>query len=91
MNRRKLRDAASDTSHAVRLKDHVGSLNAKSALTVGDLCHWCFPEQQSTCPFHTGFDIRARIKANGFDFYAINCNPYGLPINRPQPFNCPLS
>jgi len=32
-----------------------------------------------------GFDVRARIKADGFDFYAINCKPYGLPINRPHP------
>ena len=34
-----------------------------------------------------GFDVRARIKADGFNFYAINCKPYGLPINMPHPFN----
>jgi len=31
-------------SHAIRLKDHVGSFNAKSALTIGDLYHLMFPE-----------------------------------------------
>jgi len=36
-------------------------------------------------------DIRAGIKADGFDFYAINCKPYGLPINRPQFLNSLLS
>ena len=81
----------SEASHAIRLNDLVGSFNVKSALMVGNLCHWCFPERQSMCPLHTGFDIRARIKADGFDFYAINCEPYGLPINRPQPLNSPLS
>jgi len=91
VNGRELRDADSEASHAICLKDLVGSLNAKSALMVGDLYHWCFPERQSTCSLHTGFDIRAGIKANGFDFYAINCEPYSLPINRPQPLKSPLS
>ena len=31
------------------------------------------------------------FKADGFDFYAINYKPYGLPINRPQSLNSPLS
>ena len=31
------------------------------------------------------------FKADGFDFYAINYKSYGLPINRPQPINSPLS
>ena len=39
----------------------------------------------------TRFDVRAEIKADGFNFYANNCKPYGLPINRPQPLNSPLS
>ena len=30
------------------------------------------------------------FKTYGFDFYAINYRPYGLPINRPQPLNSPL-
>ena len=37
------------------------------------------------------FDVRAGIKADGFDFYAIKYKPYGLPINRPHPLNSPLS
>ena len=37
------------------------------------------------------FNVRAGIKADGFDFYAIKCKPYGLPINRPHPLNSPLS
>ena len=37
------------------------------------------------------FDIRVGIKADGFDFYAINCKSYGLPINCPQSLNSPLS
>ena len=37
-------DATSQTSHATRLKDLVGSLNAKSALTIGDLCASMFPK-----------------------------------------------
>ena len=37
-----------------------------------------------------GFDIRARIKADGSDYCAINYRPYGLPINRPHPLICPL-
>jgi len=40
----KLWDAASKASHAIRLKGLIGSFNAKSALTAGDLCHQCFPE-----------------------------------------------
>jgi len=44
VNRRELQDAASKASDAIRLKDLVGSFNAKSALTVGDLCHLMFPE-----------------------------------------------
>ena len=36
-------------------------------------------------------DVRAGIKADSFDFYAINCKPYGLPINSPQPLNSLLS
>ena len=91
VNGRELRNADSEASHAIHLKDLVGSFNAKSALIVGDLFHWCFPEQQSMCPLYTGFEIRAGIKADGFDFYAINCEPYGLPINRPQSLNSPLS
>jgi len=85
VNRRELRDAASKASHAILLKDHVGSFNAKSALTVGDLCYWCFPERRSTYQLRIGFDVRAGIKADGFDCYAINYKPYGLHINRPQP------
>ena len=38
-----------------------------------------------------GFDVRAGIKADGSNFYAINCKPHGLPINRPQSVNSPLS
>ena len=30
------------------------------------------------------------FKADGFDFYAINYKPYGLPINMPHPLNSPL-
>jgi len=30
------------------------------------------------------------FKADGFDFYAINYKPYGLPMNRPHPLNSPL-
>ena len=50
-----------------------------------------FTGGESTCALPTGFDVRAGIKADGFDFYAINCKPYSLPINRHQPFNSPLS
>ena len=91
VNGRELQDAASKASHAIRLKDLVGSFNAKSALTVGDLCRGRFPERQSMCHLRIGFDVHAGIKADGFDFYAINYKPYGLPINRPQPLNSPLS
>ena len=28
-----------------------------------------------------GLDVRAGIKPDGFDFHAINCKPYDLPIN----------
>jgi len=69
---RGLQDAVSKVSHASRLKDFVESFNAKSALTVGDLCLWCFSELKSTYLIHTGFDIRVGIKADGFDFYHIN-------------------
>ena len=44
VNRRELQDAASKASHAIRLKDLVRSFNAKSALTIEDLCHLMFPE-----------------------------------------------
>ena len=44
INRRELQDTASKASHVIRLKDLVGSFNAKSALTVGDLCHLTFSE-----------------------------------------------
>ena len=37
-------DATSQTSHANRLKDLVGPLNVKSALTIGDLRPPMFPE-----------------------------------------------
>ena len=37
-------DATSQASHATRLKDLVGPLNAKSALTIRDLCPSIFPE-----------------------------------------------
>ena len=37
------------------------------------------------------FDVRAGIKVDGFDFYAIKCKPYGLPISRTHPLNSPLS
>ena len=37
-----------------------------------------------------GFDVRAGIKADGSDFYAINCKPHGLPINRTHSLNSPL-
>ena len=36
------------------------------------------------------FDVRAEIKDDGFDFYAIKCKPYGLPINRTHSLNSPL-
>ena len=42
------------------------------------------------CQLLIGLDVRAGIKADGFDFYAINYKPYGLPINRPHPLNSPL-
>ena len=41
---RELQAGASKTSHAIRLKDLVGSFNAKSTLTIGDLCPLMFPE-----------------------------------------------
>jgi len=50
----------------------------------------CFPKWQSTRQLLIGLDVRAGIKADGFVFYAINSKPYGLPINRPHPFNSPL-
>ena len=37
-------DATSYALHAARLKDFVRSLNAKSALTIGDSCPLMFPE-----------------------------------------------
>ena len=43
------------------------------------------------CQLLIGLDVRAGIKADGFDFYAINYKLYGLPINRPKPLNNPLS
>ena len=43
------------------------------------------------CQLSIEFDVRSGIKADGFDFYAINCKLYGLPINRPQLLNSPLS
>ena len=43
------------------------------------------------CHLRIGLDVCAGIKADGFDFYTINYKPYGLPINRPQPLNSPLS
>ena len=36
------------------------------------------------------FDVRVGIKADDFDFYAINCKSYGLPINRIHSLNSPL-
>ena len=45
----------------------------------------CFPKWQSTRQFLIGLDVRVRIKADGFDFHAINCKPYGLPINSVGP------
>ena len=36
---------------------------------------------------YVGFDIRAGITADGFDFYAINYRPSSEPIKRPQPLN----
>jgi len=44
VNRRELQDAAPKASYATRLKDLVGSFNAKSALTIGDLYYSMFPE-----------------------------------------------
>jgi len=38
-------------------EDLAGSFNVKSALTVGDACHWNFLEQKSMCLTLTGFDI----------------------------------
>ena len=32
----------------------------------------CFPKRQSTRQLLIGLDVRAGIKADGFDFYAIN-------------------
>ena len=78
-----LQDTAFNASHAIQLEDFVGSFNAKSALTVGDLCLWDFSEQKSTCLTQTGFGIRVGVKADGFDFYAINYRPFSEPINRP--------
>ena len=46
-----------------------------------------FPEATSTRQLLIGLDVRVRIKADGFDFYAINCKLYGLPINRPHPLS----
>ena len=42
----RLQGAASKPSHAIRFEDFVGSFNAKSALTVGDLCLWGLTEQK---------------------------------------------
>ena len=75
-----LQDAVFQASHAIRLEDFVGSFNAKSALTIRDLCLWGFPEQKSTCLTHTGFDIRVGVKADSFDFYAINYRSFSEPI-----------
>jgi len=50
----------------------------------------CFSNWQSTRQLLIGLDVRAGIKADGFDFYVINCKPYGLLINRPHPLNSPL-
>ena len=63
-----LPDAASKASHAICLKDLVGSFNTKSALAVRDLCHWCFPERQSTCQLRIGFDVHAGIMADALIF-----------------------
>ena len=79
-------DAISYVSHAARLKDLVGPLYAQSVLTIGDFCPPMFPEAAiHTLILLLGFDVRAGIKADGSDFYAINYKPYGSPINRPRP------
>ena len=55
VTRRELQDAASKASHAIRLKDLVESFNARSALTIGDLCHLIFSEVaiQVSTPYWT--------------------------------------
>ena len=76
-------DATSQALHAARLKDLVRSLNAKSAfddwgLVSPNVSRSGNPRVSSLL----GFDVRAGIKADGSDFYAINYRPYGSPINR---------
>ena len=44
VNRRELQDTTFKASHAIHFKDLVRSFNAKSALTIGDLCYSMFPE-----------------------------------------------
>ena len=50
-------DATSRALHAARLKDLVRSLNAKSALTIGDSCPPMFPEAAIHACYSLGFDI----------------------------------
>ena len=64
VNGRELQDAASEASHAICLKDLVGSFNAKLALTVGDLCRRRFLERQSMFHLRIGFNVCAGIKAD---------------------------
>jgi len=47
---------------------------------LGTCVLWCFPKWQSTCQLLIGLVVRAGIKTDGFDFHAINCKPYDLPI-----------
>ena len=78
-------DATFQALHAARLKDLIRSLNAKSALTTGDLCPLRFRNGNTRVSSLLGFDVRAGIKADGSDYCVINYRPYGLPINRPHP------
>jgi len=50
---------------------------------LGDLCLWGYLEQKFTCLTQTEFDIRVGVKADGFNFYAINYRSFSEPINRP--------
>ena len=61
VNRRELQDATFKATHAIRLKDLVGSFNAKSALAIGDLCHLMFLEVTSTRQLLIGLDAHAGI------------------------------
>ena len=58
----------------IESEDLAGSFKAKPALTVGDACHWDFPEQKSRVSLRQGLIFASRIKAinlafkNDFEF-----------------------